>query len=191
MAYYPGQEGGRAIAEIIFGDINPSGKLPFVLPRQEEDLPRINWETTNVYYDYYHGYAKLEKEKIKPMLPYGFGLSYTSFRISDPWFDKNEKEFIASCRIQNTGKRGGDEILQMYAGFKNSKIDRPVKKLCGFTRVSLEAGESRNVAISCPIEKLKFYNSKSGKFELESMDYEVYLGTSSATEDLFSGIVSL
>jgi beta-glucosidase len=117
MAYYPGQEGGLAIAEIIFGDVNPSGKLPFVLPKQEEDLPRINWNTENAYYDYYHGYRKLEKEGVTPLLPYGFGLSYTSFRISNPQFGTNGKELTASCTIQNTGKRAGDEILQMYIGF--------------------------------------------------------------------------
>jgi beta-glucosidase len=191
MAYYPGQEGGLAMAEIVFGDVNPSGKLPFVLPKQEEDLPNINWDTEQIYYDYYHGYRKLDKEENAPLLPYGFGLSYTSFKISDPRFGVKGKELTASCRIQNTGKCAGDEILQMYIGFKNSKQDRPVKTLCGFARVSLEVNETKAVTLVCPIEKIKYYNSKAAAFELESMDYEVYLGTSSAASDLFSGNVSL
>ena len=87
MAYYPGQEGGTAIAEILFGDVNPSGKLPFVLPFREEDLPQVKWDTTNQWYDYYHGYAKLEKEGITPLRPYGFGMSYTSFELSEAAFE--------------------------------------------------------------------------------------------------------
>ncbi len=86
MAFYPGQEGGRVIARIIMGDVNPSGKLPFVLPYEEKDLPQVNWDTTNQYYEYYHGYARLEKKGIRPMLPYGFGLSYTTFTVDKPAF---------------------------------------------------------------------------------------------------------
>ncbi|HKL80764.1 MAG TPA: glycoside hydrolase family 3 C-terminal domain-containing protein [Mobilitalea sp.] len=73
MAYYPGMEGGTAVAEILFGDINPSGKLPYVIPYKESDLPQVNWDTNEQHYDYYHGYAKLDKEGVKPSVPYGFG----------------------------------------------------------------------------------------------------------------------
>ena len=98
MAYYPGQEGGTAIAEILFGDVNPSGKLPFVIPERESDLPQVNWDTTEQWYDYYHGYAKLEKEGIEPLFPYGFGLSYTRFELSDAEFQVKKDE---------TGERRG------------------------------------------------------------------------------------
>jgi beta-glucosidase len=191
MAYYPGQEGGVAIAEIIFGDINPSGKLPFVLPKDEKDLPQIKWDTVNEYYDYYHGYAKLEKEGIEPLLPYGFGLSYTSFRISDAQFSADDKNVCASCLVWNTGRRDGDTVIQLYMGFNNSKIDRPVKLLRGFSRISVKKGEQRRVCISCPVEKLKYYNTITAVFELESMEYEIYIGTSSADRDLLAGTVKL
>lgn len=88
MAFYPGMEGVTALAEILFGDVNPSGKLPFVIPRDEKDLPAMHWNTENQYYDYYHGYAKLEREKKPASVPYGFGLSYTAFRIANPSFCK-------------------------------------------------------------------------------------------------------
>jgi beta-glucosidase len=191
MAYYPGQEGGTAIAEIIFGDINPSGRLPFVLPRDEKDLPQVTWDTTNEYYDYYHGYAKLEKEGIDPLLPYGFGLSYTTFKISKAQFSADNQKVTASCMVRNTGRRAGDTIIQLYLGFKNSSIDRPIKLLRGFSRVSLGAKEQKRVSIACPVEKLKYYNTTTAAFELESMEYEVYIGTSSSDRDLLAGTISL
>lgn len=189
MAYYPGMEGGRAIGEILFGDVNPSGKLPFVIPYREEDLPTVNWDTTYQWYDYYHGYAKLEKQGIKPSVPYGFGLSYTKFDFSNARFFSSEKSVIAECIIKNIGERLGDEVVQMYVGFKKSSIDRPIKLLRGFSRVSLNKGESKKIVIECPKEELCWYNAKTGQMELEHMEYEVYIGNSSNTEDLLSGVV--
>lgn len=191
MAYYPGMEGGTAIGRIIFGDVNPSGKLPFVVPYKEEHLPQVNWDTTYQYYGYYHGYAKLEKEGITPLFPYGFGLSYTTFKIEDAKFGVEDGQVVAQCRITNTGNREGAEVLQMYVGFKNSKVDRPVKLLRGFKRVELKPGESKEVIISCPIEKLCWYNPVTNNWELEKMDYEVYIGTSSDNRDLLQGKISL
>ncbi|MDR2792531.1 MAG: glycoside hydrolase family 3 C-terminal domain-containing protein [Treponema sp.] len=191
MAYYPGQEGGIAIAEILFGDINPSGKLPFVVPKEENDLPPVKWSALNEFYGYYHGYTKLEKEGIDPLLPYGFGLSYTSFKISSARFSADDKTVAASCLVWNTGCRAGDTVIQLYVGFKNSKIDRPIKLLRGFIRISLNARERKRVILSCPLEKLKYYNTTMATFELESMEYEVYIGTSSADRDLFAGTIKI
>ncbi|MDC7127076.1 MAG: glycoside hydrolase family 3 C-terminal domain-containing protein [Spirochaetales bacterium] len=191
MAYYPGMEGGTALGEIIFGEVNPSGKLPYVLPSNEKDLPQVDWNTTKQHYDYYHGYAKLEKEGITPSLPYGFGLSYTSFSISNPEFTKNETVISATCDVKNTGDRAGDEVVQLYIGFGQSKIDRPKKSLKGFTRVSLTPGEQKRISISCPIEKLSWFNSETGKMEIESIDYDVFIGTSSDEKDLLCGKINL
>ena len=191
MAYYPGQEGGTAIAQVLMGDVNPSGKLPFVLPVSESDLPQVKWDSTNQYYDYYHGYAKLEKENIEPLLPFGFGMSYTNFKAENQSFVVDGDRISASCTVTNTGKYAGTEVIQLYAGFKNSKIDRPNKLLRGFSRVELEPGESKTVNISCPVEKFKYYNAVSSSFELEHMDYEMYIGTSSAEKDLLKGKITL
>lgn len=191
MAYYPGMEGGRAIGEILFGEVNPSGKLPYVLPYKEEELPKVDWDATYQYYDYYHGYAKLEKEGKKPLLPYGFGLSYTTFEVSDASFKKDDNHIMASCRIKNTGKMEGTEVLQMYVGFTNSSLDRPAKLLRGFVRVFLVPGEEKQVKISCPIEKLSYFNERTNQMELEHMEYEIYVGTSSKNEDLIMGIINL
>ena len=191
MAYYPGQEGGTAIAEIIFGDVNPSGKIPFVIPYEESDLPKINWDAKNQWYDYYHGYAKLDKEGKKPLRPYGFGMSYTTFEYSDPVFRVENDKILARCTVKNTGKMAGDEVVQLYVGFRNSAVDRPVKSLRGFRRVSLHPGEAAEVEIECPTEKLKWYDPKTAAFELEHMKYEVYIGSSSADEDLLAGTIDL
>lgn len=191
MAYYPGMEGGTAIGEILFGDVNPSGKLPYVLPYKELDLPQVDWDAESQYYQYYHGYAKLEKEGVAPMLPYGFGLSYTTFQVTDPEFKVDGDYIEASCTIENTGDRAGTEVMQLYIGFQHSSVDRPVKLLRGFQRVNLKAGEKQEVHITCLIEKLCWYNPLSKKMELEHMEYEVYLGTSSDERDLLQGKIIL
>ena len=191
MAYYPGQEGGTAIAQILFGDINPSGKLPFVLPRGEKDLPGVKWDTTNEFYEYYHGYARLEKEGAEPLRPYGFGMSYTSFEYSDAVFSADGAAVKAVCKVKNTGDRSGDEVVQLYVGFKNSRLDRPVKLLRGFERITLEPGETAEVSISCPLERLEYFDEKSDSFCLERMDYELYIGSSQADADLLAGSVNL
>jgi beta-glucosidase len=187
MAYYPGMEGGTAIAEILFGDVNPSGKLPYVIPKKETDLAQVNWDTTSQYYNYYHGYAKLEKENIEPSVPYGFGLSYTQFKLGEASFSAADDCVKASCEITNTGDREGTEVVQLYVGFVNSKVDRPVKLLRGFTRISLQKGESKKVEISCPLEELMWYNPEKQGFEFENMEYQIYIGTSSDKKDLLSG----
>ena len=187
MAYYPGMEGGSAIAEALFGDINPGGKLPFVLVKNEKDLSALDWDSNKVTYQYYHGYAKLEKENVEPLLPYGFGLSYTTFAVSDAHFDVDGNDVKASCTVQNTGKIKGDEVIQLYIGFAHSSVDRPVKLLRGFQRITLEPGQKRVVNLTCPIKRLQYFDPESGKWKLEHMSYEGYIGTSSAKSDLLEG----
>ncbi len=191
MAYYPGMEGGTALAEILYGDVNPSGKLPYVVPVQEEDLPHVDWEACDQYYEYYHGYTRLEKNGVKPLIPYGFGLSYTSFEITDPSARAEGDSLIVTAKVRNTGEREGDEVVQLYVGFENSAVDRPVKQLRGFARVSLKPGEEKTVAITTPLEKLKWYNPVYRRWELESMDYSIYVGSSAAEEDLVTTSVTL
>ncbi|MFA9398236.1 MAG: beta-glucosidase [Clostridiaceae bacterium] len=191
MAYYPGMEGGTAIAEILFGDVNPSGKLPYVVPFKEEDLPQVDWEATSQHYDYYHGYTKLEKEGVKPSVPYGFGLSYTTFEFNNAAFEVKDDKVLAKCNVRNSGKVDGTEIVQMYIGFKKSSLDRPVKILRGFTRVDLKSGESKEVKLSCPSSSLCYYDEKLDKMVLEHMEYEVYIGNSSDNKDLLNGIVNI
>jgi beta-glucosidase len=190
MAYYPGMEGGNVLADILFGKINPSGKLPYVVVKDENDLPYVNWETNFQHYDYYHGYTKLEKEGIEPALPFGYGLSYTTFDYSDAKFSAGEDGISATVTVTNTGDVSGDEVVQMYVGFENSKVDRPKKILRGFERITLEPGQSKSVTITCPKDELMWYDANHLTWRLDNMDYQVYIGSSSADEDLNKGIIA-
>jgi beta-glucosidase len=154
-------------------------------------LPQVDWKTDSQWYGYYHGYTKLEKDGAVPLLPYGFGLSYTTFALLEPSFGADMQSVYASCKVRNTGAADGDQVVQMYVGFRNSRIDRPVKILRGFKRVSLKAGETTDVLITCPIEKLKWYNPEVSGWELEHMEYEVYIGFSSDRNDLEEGKIAL
>lgn len=184
MAYYPGQEGGTAIAEILYGDVNPSGKLPFVVPYKESDLPYVDWEADNQYYEYYHGYTRLDKNGVKPLVPYGYGMSYTRFEISEPEVSIAEDGLTVKITVKNIGAYDGDEIVQIYAGYGESKIDRPLRQLCGFCRVTLKSGEQKTVNIKVPYDRLKWYDPVQRIWKLEKMNYRIYAGNSEALEDL-------
>ena len=191
MAYYPGQEGGTALAEILFGDVNPSGKLPYVVPYKESDLPYVDWNAADQYYEYYHGYTRLDKNGVKPLVPYGFGLSYTDFAFSVPEVRQEGCELVARTVVTNTGDREGDEVVQLYVGCDSTAVDRPLRQLKGFARVSLAPGESRPVEIRVPLEKLKWYDPAHREWKLEKTDYIVYVGSSEALEDLKCARISL
>ena len=184
MAYYPGMEGANALAEIIYGDVNPSGKLPFVIPENETDLPYVDWEATDQYYEYYHGYTRLEKNNVKPLVPYGFGLSYTSYEFSEPSARKDGDNIIVSVKVKNSGSIAGEEVVQFYMGYENSSVDRPVKQLRGFKRVALAPGEEKNVEITTPLEKIKYYDPVHRQWVLEHMEYTVFVGDSADEKDL-------
>lgn len=191
MAYYPGMEGGTALGEILYGDVNPSGKLPFVIPEKEDQLPQVDWEGSHQYYHYYHGYRKLDKEGIRPAVPFGFGLSYTTFSVDriKAWADG--KTVSVCCELKNTGDREGTQVIQMYVGFPHSKVDRPVRTLKGFKRVHLQPSERRTVILSCPLRELEWFNEETDAFELEHMEYHIYMGTSSASENLLKTTITI
>lgn len=191
MAYYPGMEGGMAIGQILFGDINPSGKLPFVIPKSEKDLPEINWEAENQKYKYYHGYMKLDREIIEASYPYGYGLSYTEFTVCNARFVVNDNYIEATCDVKNIGDHTGDEVIQLYVGYSRSSIPRPQKVLKGFTRVTLEPGQAKTVTIKTSVDQLKWYNEEINGWELEHVIYDMYLGTSSSNNDLIKGELKL
>lgn len=179
MAYYPGMEGGHAIMDIIFGKVNPSGKLPFVVPVSEADLPVVNFSATGEQvYEYYHGYRKLDKEDKAAFLPYGFGLSYTEFEITDyRLVSVNEEEAIFSVMVKNRGNRYGGEVIQLYSGFPDSSVDRPVKVLKDFQKIYLEAGAKQRIRLQVRKEDLAFYDEKTNSWRQENITYTAYIGT--------------
>lgn len=177
MAYYPGVRGGEAIIETLFGDNNPGGKLPFVIVRDEKDLPQVDWKAEEQYYGYYHGYRRLDKEGKPPRLAYGFGLSYTSFALKDAGLENTDTGYaVFSVNITNTGKRSGSETAQLYIGFRDSAVDRPVRTLADFRRVYLAPGESKNVTLTVNKSDLAYYDEEKEKFVEEDIGYTAYIG---------------
>ena len=186
MAYYPGMEGGKAVADVLFGKTNPGGKLPFVIPKKEEDLPEIDWDAEEFRYDYYHGYILLNKSHVKPLYPFGYGLSYTTFTLAGMKAWRDEENLYASVIAKNTGKREGSEVVQMYVGTADSKVERPEYVLKDFQKIRLDAGEEKEVKLVCPIREMAYFDEGRNEFVAEfSIPYEVYVGTSSLREDLW------
>ncbi len=184
MAWYPGQEGGNAIADVLFGDVNPSAKLPITFVRSGDDLPPFPNHASQVTYGYYHGYRLLDHNGVAARFPFGFGLSYTTYHYanlnvaSSSLFPGGTLHAMAD--VTNTGGVAGDEIVQLYVGYHGSSVDRPVKDLRGFTKVHLEPGETKTVAIDVPVQDLAFYDVSASAWEVEPIAYTVYVGPSSA-----------
>ena len=186
MAYYPGLEGGKAVADVLFGKMNPGGKLPFVIPKKKEDLPEIDWDAEEFRYDYYHGYTLLNKSHVKPLYPFGYGLSYTTFTLAGMKAWRDEENLYASVIVKNTGKREGSEVVQMHVGAADSKVERPEYVLKDFQKIRLDAGEEKEVKLVCPIREMAYFDEGRNEFVAEfSIPYEVYVGTSSLREDLW------
>jgi beta-glucosidase len=188
MAWYPGMEGGNAIADILFGEINPSGKLPIIFPENTGQLPHFDKKAKSIEYGYYHGYRLFDKEGLQPAFPFGFGLSYTRYgydnlRLSDKEIGKGGLIEV-TVDVSNQGEMAGDEIVQLYIGCSGSKVDRPPKELKGFTRVHLEPGETKSVSLKVKAEDLAYYDMDSDDWVIEEIEYTAYVGPSSRQEDL-------
>lgn len=183
MAWYPGQLGGQALAEVLFGDVNPSGRLPVSFPRTEADLPRFDNRNIRVQYGYFHGYRWLDRQRVAPLFPFGFGLSYTSFRYDDlvvsPTTLAPDGQLHATVDVTNSGGMAGDEVVQLYVSARGSRVQRAEQELRAFARVHLEAGETRTVALDVPAADLAYWDVASAGWVVEPIAYEVRVGPSS------------
>jgi len=190
MAWYPGMEGGTALGEIIFGDTNPSGKLPVVFPENQDQLPFFDKDTKKIDYGYYHGYRLMDKQDNRAAFAFGYGLSYTTYSYANPSVDKeeivNNGAVTISIDVTNTGNRAGEEIVQLYIGYRNSAVDRPVKDLKGFQRVALNPGETKTVNMLLSATDLAYYDVTTKGWKIEPIDYIVHVGSSSRKEDLLT-----
>jgi len=186
MLWYPGMEGGHAIADILFGKANPSGRLPCTFPARVSDLPAFDRNAAAITYDLWHGYRLLERDGHAPAFPFGFGLSYTKFRYADLRLERTElraaQALVMTIDVTNVGSVPGDEVIQLYIAAKGSAVERPAKELKGFARVSLVAGESRSVRIEVPSTELAYYDAVRG-WVVEPIAYEVIVGSHSLDQD--------
>jgi len=179
--WYMGQETGYAAADIIFGDVSPSGKLTITVPKSAGQLPMYyNHKPSAQFMDYI-------SQDINPLYHFGFGLSYTKFKYGEPWLEhsaiKPDGSTYVSVKVTNTGKAAGDEIVQMYIRDKVSSVTRPVKELKGFQRISLKPGETKTVKLNITPETLAFHNLDM-EYVVEPGEFEIMLGSSSRDEDL-------
>ncbi len=161
-AWLPGEEGGGAIADILFGDFNPSGKLPITFPRHVGQVPIFyNAKPSGMKSHWYVDYVS---EKVTPLYPFGHGLSYTTFEYSDLSIArkqaKGDQTVDISLRVTNTGDLQGDEVVQLYIRDEYASVPRPVKELKGFIRLTLEPGASKIVTFGLPVDQLAFYDTE-------------------------------
>ncbi|ODV76849.1 glycoside hydrolase family 3 protein [Suhomyces tanzawaensis NRRL Y-17324] len=185
QAWYGGNEAGNSIADVLFGDINPSGKLSLTFPRRIEDNPAyLNFGSTNgrVLYgeDVFVGYRYYEKIKRDVLFPFGYGLSYTSFEFGDLNVQANDDTLKVLVKVTNTGKIDGAESVQLYVQHVNPSVIRPVKELKDFEKVFLKAGESKAVHLELSVrEATSFWNTYKSKWQSEKGTYNVLVGNSS------------
>lgn len=193
MAWFAGMKEGTALAEILFGDVNPSGKVVQTFPKRESDLPPFDNTTTgDVVYDYYHGYRWMERHGIEPRYPFGHGLSYTTFsysnlRVENPTVQAGDT-LVVHVDVTNDGPRVGSEVVQLYVGYENTAVDdkwgRPVKELKGFARAeNIAPGETRTVTIEVDTSRLGYWDVAEKRYVVERMEHQLYVGPSSDARD--------
>jgi beta-glucosidase len=189
-AWYPGQEGGTVLAEILFGDTNPSGRLPATFEKRLEDNPAFAHHypdpgTRRVRYEegVFVGYRGYEKNGVTPQFPFGYGLSYTAFKYGGlavtpgTTADGNVR---VSFDVTNAGTRAGADVAQVYVGDAHAQVPRPPKELKGFAKVSLRPGETRRVTVELDRRSFSYYDVKTKQWRADPGVFEILVGRSSA-----------
>ena len=186
--WYGGQEGGNAIADVLFGEANPSGKLPVSFVKEWKDSPAYgHYPGENLQVEYaegiYVGYRYFDTKKVEPLFPFGYGLSYTKFDYSDfkisPTQTSTGKPVEVSLRVRNTGSRAGAEVVELYVHDGHASVDRPIQELKGFRRVELAAGESKTVSFTLDRSAMAFYSTAKKDWVTEPGRFDVLVGSSS------------
>ena len=180
--FYPGQEGGNAIAQVLFGDYNPSGKLPVSMPQTDSQLP--DRTSNNLDNNVGGGYRWLDKNNSTPQFAFGYGLSYTTFSFSNfvmshsgrAYWDDN---IWFSVDVKNTGTRAGEEVAQFYIGGSTGFITRNKKDLKGFQKVYLEPGQTKTITFNVTPNELYYFRQQSNSYEIDPGPYTFYVGNSS------------
>jgi len=175
QAWYPGEQGGRAVADILFGDVNPAGRLPITFYRSTKDLPSFeDYSMSNRTYRYFSG---------KPLFAFGHGLSYTHFDYRNPKLDNPRTSANGTLELTfdltNTGFHAGDEVAQVYFRHVKSAVPQPKLALCGFERVHVPAGQTEKTMIEIPVERFRYWDTTKKQYVVEPGNYELLLGAAS------------
>jgi len=180
LLWYPGMEGGHALADVLFGHVNPSGRLPFTIPQRAGDLPGFDRDATSIEYDLWHGYTKLERDGVAPAFPFGFGLSYTQFRFEHAAAQLTGDTVRVEVDVANVGGHAGESVVQVYAGPSEPSPEHPRRRLCGFRRVALAPGTRERVAIEIATKDLAWFDVESRAWRLGFPRWRFRVGPSSA-----------
>lgn len=187
-AWYPGQEGGHAIARVLFGEVNPSGKLPVTFPKRLEDNPSWNHypgRDGRVHYEesIFVGYRHYDTRGIEPLFPFGHGLSYTTFEYQDLEIVSegrgDDVQITVTANIENAGERAGAEVVQLYVGERKPRLERPVRELKGFEKIHLHPGEKKRISFTLESDAFSHYDPEQGAWTATPGDYDIVLGSSS------------
>jgi beta-glucosidase len=188
-AWYPGQEGGAAVAQLLFGESNPSGRLPISIERRWEDnathgsyYPKDGSKKVEYSEGVFVGYRHFDKSTVKPLFPFGYGLSYTSFAyknltISPP---SSDQQVSVAFDVTNTGTRAGADVAEVYVGDRHAPVPRAVKELKSFKRVSLNPGETKNVVVKLDRRAFSYYDVKSHSWTVAPGDFDLFVARSAA-----------
>jgi beta-glucosidase len=180
MAWYPGMRGGEALADLLWGRANFAGKLPFTWGYQVGDYEPLKADTGPTNFDYYVGYSRFDNKKISPLFPFGYGLSYTTFKYDDLQLgctDMSEGGILpVLVTVENTGSVAGDEIVMVFVSYPNTQARRPAKELKGFLRVSLAAGEQKQVVIPIRLKDLDYYDQVKNQWVVENGPINIMVG---------------
>jgi beta-glucosidase len=191
MLWYPGMEGGRALADILRGAVNPSGKLPFSIASSAEHYPHFDRDATAITYDLWHGYRKLERDGNAAAYPFGFGLSYTSFSYADLTLERSDATIRVQLEVTNTGAHAGEEIVQVYVSAPNSRVERAMKELKAFARVRLHPSETRTVTLNIPASSLAYFDETRDEFVVEPLEYEFIAARHSSDDHALRARISV
>jgi beta-glucosidase len=189
QTFYSGMEGGTALTRLLFGEVSPSGKLPFTVARSADDYPYFDKDADSIVYDLWHGYSLFDRDGKKPRYAFGHGLSYASFDYSDLKARVEGERITVTVSVRNTGARAADEVVQVYVSCPGVACERQKKLLKGFRRVSIEPGSVVTVEIAIPFENLKWRDAETHIWVLEEGEYGIHAGASS--DRLVSTSVSL
>jgi len=188
-AWYPGQEGGVAVAQLLFGESNPSGRLPISIERRWEDnathdsyYPKDGSKKVEYSEGVFVGYRHFDKSTVKPLFPFGYGLSYTSFAYKNLTISpaSSAQQVSVAFDVTNTGTRAGADVAEVYIGDRHAPVPRPIKELKGFKRVSLNPGETKNVVVKLDRRAFSYYDVKSHSWTLAPGDFDLFVARSAA-----------
>ena len=189
LAWYPGMEGGHAIADILLGDAEPAGRLPVAIPHRQSDLPQVDWAATTVTYDRWWGQRKLDRDGVPAAYPLGFGLGYTTFHVADLTVGRLDGDnFTAAVTIANTGARPGRHVVQIYA-VQPADTGRPVHHLVGFRSVHLGAGSSERTVVECSTRPVQRWTGEG--FAPPAGDVTIRAGSYAGDPAAVDGVLSV